>query len=410
VSRSPADIAEEEALFLELKRLEQQERQFRKDRDGLLRTIMGIESGLPEIGVEEQEALALQAPAGFDRKRRRHEDSPATPQTAGTLPFSSTSAAGPSASAGTRRTAQNIEDDARQCITRASPPPSAMAAGMSIKTGTHQPVYLRAFKLPVPKPVIAGKIVQALVEMGVPMINEATMLPEPAAASLGKVGDGVGEGASLRSKQHLQALGGVLGVPSPDSKRGRQLLLRLVMPTRANCVKLERLIDSVGLLMETKMAVDRIEQEIRVAEQRLKMRREGPGTGAPSEQAMEVDEDEGDSVSVAGGREMSVVSNTAEAVRGRPGRRQRSVSSFLICIQEDHPLSRFLSQGDQSLSQALTLLRRVQQDAGIESDIMVLRGYFCKLQHATLLGVYAWRSGGITSSFVRSFKALGLVQ
>ena len=36
-SRTPEQIAEEEALYLELKRLEQTERQFKKDRDDLLR-------------------------------------------------------------------------------------------------------------------------------------------------------------------------------------------------------------------------------------------------------------------------------------------------------------------------------------------------------------------------------------
>lgn len=52
-TRSPAEIAEEEALYVELKRLEQNERRFKKDRDELLRTLLGIESGLPDIIADE---------------------------------------------------------------------------------------------------------------------------------------------------------------------------------------------------------------------------------------------------------------------------------------------------------------------------------------------------------------------
>lgn len=53
-SRTPNEIAEEEALFTELKRLEQNERRFKKERDELLRTLLGIESGLPDVQAEEE--------------------------------------------------------------------------------------------------------------------------------------------------------------------------------------------------------------------------------------------------------------------------------------------------------------------------------------------------------------------
>lgn len=52
-SRSPEQIAEEEALFIEVKRLEQNERKFKKDREELLRTLAGIDSGLPDIVEDE---------------------------------------------------------------------------------------------------------------------------------------------------------------------------------------------------------------------------------------------------------------------------------------------------------------------------------------------------------------------
>ena len=52
--RTPQQIAEEDALYIELKRLEQTERRFKKDRDELLRTLLGVESGLPDIPVEDE--------------------------------------------------------------------------------------------------------------------------------------------------------------------------------------------------------------------------------------------------------------------------------------------------------------------------------------------------------------------
>ncbi|WVQ95451.1 hypothetical protein IAU59_002548 [Kwoniella sp. CBS 9459] len=41
-----AEIAEEEALYIEIKRMEQNERRYRADRDDLMRTVMGFDSGL----------------------------------------------------------------------------------------------------------------------------------------------------------------------------------------------------------------------------------------------------------------------------------------------------------------------------------------------------------------------------
>jgi DNA methyltransferase 1-associated protein 1 len=46
-----AEIAEEEALYVEIKRMEQNERRYRADRDDLMRTVVGLDSGL--IGLEQ---------------------------------------------------------------------------------------------------------------------------------------------------------------------------------------------------------------------------------------------------------------------------------------------------------------------------------------------------------------------
>jgi hypothetical protein len=46
-----AEIAEEEALYVEIKRMEQNERRYRADRDDLMRTVVGLDSGL--IGLDQ---------------------------------------------------------------------------------------------------------------------------------------------------------------------------------------------------------------------------------------------------------------------------------------------------------------------------------------------------------------------
>lgn len=78
--RTPEEIAEEEALFIELKRLEQNERKFKKERDELLRTLLGIDSGLPDIVAEEDGLSALSTEGLKKRKKNANEiEIPSTP-------------------------------------------------------------------------------------------------------------------------------------------------------------------------------------------------------------------------------------------------------------------------------------------------------------------------------------------
>lgn len=75
--RTPKELAEEEALYIELKRIEQNEKRFKQDRDRLLRTLLGAECGLPDLPVDED------GPLGDPKKRKKgvanELDSPATP-------------------------------------------------------------------------------------------------------------------------------------------------------------------------------------------------------------------------------------------------------------------------------------------------------------------------------------------
>lgn len=151
-NRTPEQIAEEEALYMEIKRLEQNERRFKRERDDLLRTIAGIESGLPDVVEDEVQLGGL----SLDPKRSKKKggagdllDSPSTPLIA--TPFVKRPV-----------TAKNTAYDLQHCITRTDLPAQTTAT-----KAAHQPAYLRSFKLPFPKAAIAPKVTQALAELGV---------------------------------------------------------------------------------------------------------------------------------------------------------------------------------------------------------------------------------------------------
>lgn len=76
--RTPEQIAEEDALYLELERLKENERRFKKDRDELLRTLLGIESGLPDITVDEE---GLQGSTTETKKKKKGVAGSVEPQT-----------------------------------------------------------------------------------------------------------------------------------------------------------------------------------------------------------------------------------------------------------------------------------------------------------------------------------------
>lgn len=71
--RTPEQIAEEEALYVEVKRLEADERRWAKDRDELLRTQAGVESGLPNLNTHWDVISGVNVSAG-DRKSLKKRD------------------------------------------------------------------------------------------------------------------------------------------------------------------------------------------------------------------------------------------------------------------------------------------------------------------------------------------------
>ncbi|KAI0938219.1 hypothetical protein AcV7_003466 [Taiwanofungus camphoratus] len=272
-NRTADQKAEEDALYIELKRLEQNERRFRKDRDELLRTLLGIESGLSDIQVDEDSLIGGQV----DTRRKKKGGAVGNAEL--DTPVSATPSSSNLISLGqpVQKRAQSAKSaayDALHCIHRTDVPPSTGP----VTKAAHQPVYLRSYKLPAPKPTAAAKVAQALGELGI---------------------------------SHT----------------------RLVMPTRDNCAQLESLLEATAALVEIKKVVDKVEQDIRVLKMRLANRdsegaEDGVGTGDAAPTPMDVDEGN-DGEGEDDGRAQSVVStrSTRSGRSRKQSRRSMSISS-----------------------------------------------------------------------------------
>ncbi|TFK55422.1 hypothetical protein OE88DRAFT_1651733 [Heliocybe sulcata] len=272
-SRTPAQIAEEEALFIEIKRLEQTERRFKKDREELLRTLAGVESGLEGVFVDDDGPMGVSE----SKKKKKHGGD-----------WESASAASNVISLGTpvpkkgqqstKASVPSPEEDILHCIHRTS---ALVPNNLPATKNAHTPVYLRSAKIPVPKPAgLAPKVTAALAELG---INHQ----------------------------------------------------RLVMPTKENCEKLESLLDAAAALVDLKRAVDRVEQEIKTSRERMDKSKSTSASvaGDAPETPMDLDQDETGTERDAEGekedesvRAQSVVST--RSTRGRKSsRRSMSISS-----------------------------------------------------------------------------------
>lgn len=224
-NRTPEQIAEEEALYIEIKRLEQNERKFKKEREALLRTLAGMDSGLPDIVEDDGASLGI-TPDGKKKKKGAaiEIDSPATP---------SSSMATLVKRAPAKNAAYGIiillpflclyvypfVKDAQHCIVRTDVPSTTTTT-----KAAHQPAYLRSFKLPTPKAAIAPKVTLALSELGI---------------------------------SHS----------------------RLVMPTRENVAQFESLLDATTALIETKRLIDKADYDIKVLRNRLGLREKSQSVG-----------------------------------------------------------------------------------------------------------------------------------
>ncbi|KAL0570098.1 swr complex subunit [Marasmius crinis-equi] len=146
-NRTPEQLAEEEALFIEIKRLEQNERKFKREREELLRVIAGVESGLPDVA-DDDPTISLSLDP---KKRRKGMDLDVPPTPILTAPVMKRP-----------QTYKTAAYDAQHCIIRNEPSSTTPAT-----KAAHTPSYMRSYKLPVPKAAIAPRVTQTLGELGI---------------------------------------------------------------------------------------------------------------------------------------------------------------------------------------------------------------------------------------------------
>ncbi|KAJ3576182.1 hypothetical protein NP233_g606 [Leucocoprinus birnbaumii] len=154
-NRTPEQVLEEEALYIEIKKLEQNERRFKREREDLLRLLGGIDSGLPDITEDDVSSLGQLLPIDPKVKKRKNgldSESPVTPSTS-TISAPVIKRPQPT---------KNAAFDAQNCIIR-----TELSNTTSATKAAHQPAFMRSFKLPMPKAAIAPKVTQALQELGI---------------------------------------------------------------------------------------------------------------------------------------------------------------------------------------------------------------------------------------------------
>ena len=288
-NRTPEQIAEEDALYFELEKLKENERRFKKDRDELLRTLCGIESGLPDISVDDD---GLAGTVLETKKKKKivagsvEPQTPITPSAANIIalpqPAPKKSAAKSAAygkpsflKAMPFSMTHDHTADALHCIVRSE---VEQTAGTSTKAA-HVPVHLRSYKIAQPKTAVAPRVFQLLSELNI---------------------------------SHT----------------------RLVMPTRDNLAKFASLVDAAQQLVEIKKAVDKHEQDIRTSKARLAALRgekvetsggEGEGDALGTPVPMDVDE---------GAEAEGEVDGRAQSVMSTRSTRSRKQVRLLLRMKE----------------------------------------------------------------------------
>ncbi|KAF8605371.1 hypothetical protein BDV93DRAFT_438963 [Ceratobasidium sp. AG-I] len=230
-NRTPAQIAEEEALYIEMKRLQQNEARFARDREDILRTLGGLDSGLANLNVDPDYFVtgpgSIAAGAVSQEKKKKRRD---TSVSASGMDVDSPGAMTPGsnslallglglANKGRKTDAKQVANDLINCITRTDPPTNSTKSG-------HVAAHIRSSRIP-----------------------------------------------NVRASSGIHSIVAELGL----------LHDRLVMPTRANIERLESLQAAALGMVELKRSLDRTKHELQVQKAKLEQGDEQPEreTSAP---------------------------------------------------------------------------------------------------------------------------------
>lgn len=255
--RPPAQIAEEEALFIECKRIEQNERRFQRDRDDLLRTLAGVESGLASLALRVDDPSHSLPPLHIGQRRalKRADGMELESPVAG----STNVIALPSPYSG----------------------PSTLPAGGRHKSGS---VSASGSVTPKHPPAISLSAVPAY-----PQVPETTFDPincviQPAA------GSGYTPVSSITKSSHKSVHLRSTMIPTPKASLAPKVNAiltemgvhptKLVMPTAGNLERMEALQNAALGLLDMKKILDRVEQDVRTLKSQLRGGSEAAETDA----------------------------------------------------------------------------------------------------------------------------------
>ncbi|EST10111.1 SWR1-complex protein 4/DNA methyltransferase 1-associated protein 1 [Kalmanozyma brasiliensis GHG001] len=266
-TRTPEQLAEEEALYVEIRRIEQNEAKYASEREELLRLLGGWES-LPSssphavaaagagIASSVGEDDAAKGRAGASKKRKLQvaeegtpgaEDAPATTRPSATLTSKQ------------RAEMRQAQFDEMQCIVRFASSASATVDNTGAITG--------AAVLPGTSATTAASAIGSTRPPYAHLVGTASTLPP---TTTNPSNPSSGHGAYLRSSRML--------APRPNLVlRTTQVLAeseppvgpRLIFPTAKNVEKWENLMGAVTTSLEMRKQLERVNAELRIAKQRI---------------------------------------------------------------------------------------------------------------------------------------------
>ncbi|SPO24929.1 related to SWC4 - component of the Swr1p complex [Ustilago trichophora] len=272
-TRTPDQLAEEEALYVEIRRIEQNEAKYASEREELLRLLGGWES-LPSssphavaaagsgiaslLGADEDQNAKGRAGNAKKRKLQQIEDgTPGAEDGASSTGVSTTTAARPSANLTSKQRAElrQAQFDEMQCIVRfpsnvaaaAADPLSGVATSASTAaavsgTGSTRPPYAH-------------------------LVGTASTLPP---VTTNPSNPTSGHGVYLRSTRMLAPRPNlVLKTTQTLAESEPPVGPRLIFPTSKNVEKWENLIGAVTTGLELRKQLERVNAELRITKQRI---------------------------------------------------------------------------------------------------------------------------------------------
>ncbi|GAC72828.1 DNA methyltransferase 1-associated protein-1 [Moesziomyces antarcticus T-34] len=264
-TRTPEQLAEEEALYVEIRRIEQNEAKYASEREELLRLLGGWES-LPSssphavaaagsgiaslLAADDDQAKGR---AGSSKKRKlQHDDS--TPGAEDATSTAAAPAARPSASLTSKQRAElrQAQFDEMQCIVRyptnaSAAVPDALASALGTAptapaSASTRPPYAHLVGTASTLPAVTTNPSNPTSSHGAYMRSTRMLAPRP--------------NLVLKTTQTLAE-----GTPAVGP--------RLIFPTAKNVEKWENLIGAVTTGLELRKQLERVNAELRIAKQRI---------------------------------------------------------------------------------------------------------------------------------------------